>query len=66
MTVGPCGPRICSATLPVRPMLLVHVIHVPRWQRAGAYLDQAWRVPSADGDMNVGPIADDMEQQLES
>ena len=31
-----------------------------------AYLDQARRVPSADGDMNVGPIADDMEQQLES
>ncbi|WP_374527639.1 hypothetical protein [Novosphingobium sp.] len=30
-----------------------------------AYLDQARRTPSAEGDMNVGPIVDDMEQQLE-
>ena len=30
-----------------------------------AYLDQARRIPSALGDMNVDPIADDMEQHLE-
>ena len=30
-----------------------------------AYLDQARRIPSAEGDMNVDPIADDMEQHLE-
>lgn len=30
-----------------------------------AYLDQARRVRSTDGDMNVGPIADDLGQQLE-
>lgn len=31
-----------------------------------AYLNQARRVTSAEGDVNVGPIAADMEQQLES
>ena len=30
-----------------------------------AYLDQARRIPSAEGNMTVGPIADDMEQHLE-
>ena len=34
--------------------------------RGRAYLDQARQAPSAEGDVNVGPIADDMEQQLES
>ncbi len=34
--------------------------------RGRAYLDQARQVPSAEGDVNVGPIADDMERQLES
>ncbi len=30
-----------------------------------AYLDQARRMPSAEGGVNVGPIADEMRQQLE-
>lgn len=34
--------------------------------RGRAYLDQARQAPSAEGDVNVGPIADDMERQLES